>query len=182
MGCNVLNSVQVPRILTSDANSWATKMPGRGEQSCGTSEPIVRVVSGNLCARTVDLQKVGDIEATQDEGQDLEEAKRIVLLLNATLGDERLRALAHANLTVKRYSNFGRITTPLNELRTAKQLIRQGRVIWVHAEVRPIHYTRPTWFTQTCRSAHRAAAQWTMRFTTKPWAVRPFEALRRRNT
>ena len=68
---------------------------------------------------------------------------------------------------------------PSCTLMSVKQSIREGRVLWLHGRVKPQHWSKPTWFTQCCRLAHRAAAQWTLEFTRSPWHIKPFEAWRR---
>ena len=95
------------------------------------------------------------------------------------LSNEAAGKLKAAWLAVKHFLQYGVFNSSMQALNKIKKWIREGRVIWLHAVIKPVSYTRPTWFTQLCRAAHRVGAHWTFHFTAKPWDVKPFETLRR---
>ena len=82
-------------------------------------------------------------------------AKRVVLLLNVSPRLQATAACEAAGLTVVHLQGFGAPLEPSTTLMAAKKMIREGRVLWLHGRVKPHHWSKPTWFTQCCRLAHR---------------------------
>ena len=154
-------------------------------QGCGPTEstPIVPVglPEGGLADRSqFTTLPIGTPRAVAgDACEELTLAKRIVLFLNVSPPTQPSAALETAGVTAVYWRGFGTLQTPAAVLMSVKRAIREGRVLWIHGRVTPQHWSRPTWFTQCCRLAHRATAQWTLEFTRSPWHVKPFEALRR---
>ena len=113
------------------------------------------------------------------ERAELTTAKRIVILLNVSPQPQTTAGLQASGFSVVHLLGFGTPQEPTSTLMSVKRGIREGRVLWLHGRVKPQHWTKPTWFTQCCRLAHRAAAQWSLEFRRSPWHIKPFEALRR---
>ena len=145
-----------------------------------TPVPVRSTPSGDLdTADGDDVHVVGDIDGSGAQVMQSRDDKRIVVLLNSKLSDEAVSKLKAVGFTVKHFVQYGVFNSSIQALNKIKKWIREGRVVWLHALIKPINYARPTWFTQLCRAAHRAGAQWSLQFTVKPWDVKPFETLRR---
>ena len=71
-------------------------------------------------------------------------AKRIVLLLNVSLQPQQTAELSRHGVTAVTLQRFGTPLEPTTTLMTAKKLIREGRVVWLHGRVTPQHWTKPT--------------------------------------
>ena len=130
----------------------------------GTAEVSAHIVPDNPC---VDEEVCG-MEQHDAMHEELNEAKRIVALINTSLDEDSERENKAAGLGILKIRHFGCLSAQLGILTALKRRIRLGRVVWIQAEARPVHHARPTWITQVCRQAHRACAQWTIRFTASP--------------
>ena len=108
-----------------------------------------------------------------------EEGKRLFLFVNSTPTRMDAQRLRSAGIETLRISGFGHEATPTTALTKVKTLLRLGRVTWLHITVCRHHWQQPTWTTQCCRLAHRSATPWTILFQPSPWAIKPFELLRR---
>ena len=160
---------ETPRIQGCMLTSMARNVPAvlqMGEGGSAVPE------FNSLLSSSTDVDPSGERSGTTT-------AKRVVLLLNVSPGQQATATCEAAGLTVVSLQRFGSPLEPSSTLMAAKKMIREGRVIWLHGRVRPHYWSKPTWFTQCCRLAHRAMAQWTLEFTQTPWHVKPFEALRR---
>ena len=87
--------------------------------------------------------------------------------------------LTRAGISVCALTNFGGAAQTIKTLLDAKELIRCGKVVWVHGEIRLAHFRNPTGVTQCFRPAHRAGAQWSLTSHVSTWRRKSFEALRR---
>ena len=65
-------------------------------------------------------------------------------------------------------------------LTRAKTLLREGRVVWLRAEVRAEHTVNAKWLSQCCRMARRAGVPRALRLhLQRPWETPPLAALKR---
>ena len=175
--------------LLTDAGLQKTARGGCVEspriQGCATtastSDVPIRLLKGGRedASEFRTLPVKAPYAATGGERTGLNTSKRMILLLNVSPQPQTSVALDAAGITVVPLRRFGTLHEPTTTLMAVKRAIREGRVLWLHGRVKPQHWTKPTWFTQCCRLAHRATAQWTLEFTRSPWHVKPFEALRR---
>ena len=116
----------------------------------------------------------------QQEPHELSQYKREFVDLNTGEDpqmDDMVKAMGGYRLAVQK---FGTETADRTEFMRVKELLRSGRVVMVRAEVRPNHVANIKWFTQMCRTAHRAGVPWALRLRlTRPWQIPPLMALKR---
>ena len=61
-----------------------------------------------------------------------------------------------------------------------KNLLREGKVVWLRATVDNEHLVNAKWLAQCCRTAHRAGVPWSMRVSaTQPWSVPALMSLKK---
>ena len=107
--------------------------------------------------------------------------KRIFLDLNPNEAEhseqtlkEKVRAMGGSMLTLRR---FGEADSEASQLMRVKNLLREGRVIWLRAVVTERHTVNAKWTAQCRRRAHRAGVPWWIRVQlTDPWIVPPLLA------
>ena len=87
---------------------------------------------------------------------------------------EKVTAMGGSVLTLRR---FGEADSDTSQLMRVKNLLREGRVIWLRALVTEKHTVNAKWTAQCCRTAHRAGVPWWIRVQLiDPWIVPPLLA------
>ena len=164
---------QAPGTVVRTANDahFITRLDGKlngamspltfGARSTDHGGPLKEDVMG-VRANAV-LPSAGSV---QQEASPL--GKRIFVCLNVNVSLEDSQWLGSIGVDVHIVHSFGQAIAPKSVLLQIKAMLRQGRVIWLHGQIRKQHWERPTWFTQACRLAHRVGAPWTIRFLARP--------------
>ena len=77
--------------------------------------------------------------------------------------------------TVLALDVFGESNCEVAQLMRVKNLLREGRIVWLRARLSEQHVENAKWLAQCCRTAHRAGIPWWIRTSLKdPWGA-PYE-------
>ena len=100
---------------------------------------------------------------TETERAETQEDKRILVAFNAAPDIELDEAVRRSGGKLLCLSNFGEANAEVAQLMHVKRLLREGRVIWLRAEVSLKHVPNAKWLSQCCRMAHRAGVSWSVK-------------------
>ena len=146
-------------------------------QECGTAEKQAepRVVSD------IKDKPSGRFLGTRSKENALRpNSKRTFVDLNPTSEDGLNAAVESWGGTRLAIQNFGSAEGEQAALMTVKNLLREGKVVWLRATVDNEHLVNAKWLAQCCRTAHRAGVPWSMRVSaTQPWSVPALMSLKK---